>query len=121
MKKNKAIKLWALGLIISMGLVTPALAMDVTLEWDANTESNLAGYKLHWGTQAGSYSSSTDVGNVTVYTLTLGNGAEYYIAATAYDTDNLESDYSNEVWTGDHPSPTPPAAPSMTITIIIRR
>ena len=41
----------------------------VTLAWDANTEPDLAGYKIHYGTASRDYSHSIDVGNVTEYTL----------------------------------------------------
>jgi hypothetical protein len=34
---------------------------QVTLAWDANTEPDLAGYKVHYGTASGSYTTSVDV------------------------------------------------------------
>lgn len=71
---------------------------EVTLEWDPNTEPDLAGYKLYWGFSSGDYEFSADVGNQTSYTITgLIPGVTYYIAVTAYNTTGLESDYSNEV------------------------
>jgi len=75
------------------GAVTQA-----TLEWDPNSEADLAGYKLHYGLASGSYDTTIDVGNQTTYTITdLDVGETYYIAATAYNTTGLESGYSNEV------------------------
>ena len=75
-----------------------ASAADVTIAWDANTESDLAGYIFFYGTSSGSYSNSIDVGNNTEYTLTgLIEGTTYYFAAKAYDTSNNESDYSQEL------------------------
>jgi hypothetical protein len=71
---------------------------QVTLAWDANTESDLAGYKVYIGTSSGVYTSKIDVGNVTTYTVTgLQPGNTYYFVVTAYDTGGLESGYSNEV------------------------
>jgi hypothetical protein len=71
---------------------------EVGLAWDANTEPDLAGYKIYYGTASGSYSQSIDVGNTTQHTLTgLDEGVTYYLAATAYDTDNNESAYSVEL------------------------
>jgi hypothetical protein len=71
---------------------------QVTLMWDPNTETDLSGYKLHYGVSSGNYVSSVDVGNLTNYTITgLTRNTTYYIAATAYSTAGLESDYSNEV------------------------
>ncbi len=73
-------------------------AAEVTLAWDPNSEEDLAGYKIHWGTESGNYSLSVDVGNVTIYTLKdLTPGLTYYLAATAYDTNDNESAYSIEL------------------------
>src|SRR5213594_2391705 len=80
--------------------LAPALssAAQVTLAWDPNTETDLAGYKLYYGTSSGSYPSSVDVGNLTSYTLSgLLEGRTYYFAATAYDLNVNESGFSNEV------------------------
>ena len=71
---------------------------SITLAWDANTESDLAGYKVYYGTASKSYGTPVNVGNVTTYQLTgLVPGQVYYIALTAYDTSYNESGYSNEV------------------------
>ena len=73
-------------------------AAQVTLAWDANTDPDLAGYKLYYGLSSGSYQSSVDVGNVTGYTLSgLLEGQTYYFAATAYNLSLAESGFSNEV------------------------
>ena len=80
--------------------LAPALssAAQVTLAWDANTEPDLAGYKLYYGNSSGSYQFSVDVGNVTSYTLSgLLEGQIYYFAATAYNVSQNESGFSNEV------------------------
>ncbi|MBI4768084.1 MAG: FG-GAP repeat protein [Deltaproteobacteria bacterium] len=71
---------------------------QVSLTWDPNSESDLAGYKIYSGVQSRNYSRNVDVGNTTSYTLTgLDLGVTYYIAATAYNTQGLESGFSNEV------------------------
>ena len=71
---------------------------QVTLTWDPNTEPDLAGYDIYYGTSSGNYQSKTDVGNVTTYTLNgLNIGVTYYLAATAYNAQGLESGFSNEV------------------------
>ena len=91
-------------------------AVDITLGWDANTETDLAGYIIHYGTGGGVYSDSIDVGNTTQYTLTnLQDGVDYFLAVTAYDFNNSESDYSAEVVYTDGDSnknPTTPAVPN---------
>ncbi|MGB9436639.1 MAG: hypothetical protein WCB15_01750, partial [Desulfobacterales bacterium] len=81
-------------------LLSPMIvhAATVTLAWDANTEPDLAGYKIHYGTASRDYSHSIDVGDVTEYTLEdLDDGVTYYLAATAYDSETNESGYSVEL------------------------
>lgn len=65
--------------------------------WPANTESDLAGYKVYWGTASGTYPNSQNAGNATSYTITgLTDGTKYYIAVTAYDTEGNEGAKSIE-------------------------
>ena len=86
----------------------PAHALDITLQWDANTETDLAGYKVYYktGTAGPSYngtgategSSPIDVGNTTGITLHgLNEDTTYFFAVTAYNTAQQESGFSNEV------------------------
>jgi hypothetical protein len=71
---------------------------QVTLEWDPNTELNLAGYRLHVGTASGAYGRSVNAGLATSCTVTdLLGGHTYYFAATAFNTSGAESTKSNEV------------------------
>jgi Fibronectin type III domain len=75
----------------------------IKIGWDPNTESELAGYRVHLGTRSDdAFTTSVDVGmatregNLVVYTLTnLNMGQEYCIALTAYNTSNYESGLSN--------------------------
>ncbi|MCG2776535.1 MAG: hypothetical protein L6406_12725, partial [Desulfobacterales bacterium] len=90
--------------------VTPCHAIDITLAWDANTEPNLAGYKVYYDTDcsgapyngagAAEDDSPIDVGNVTEFTLHgLSDDDVYFFVVTAYNDEGLESGYSNEVST----------------------
>ncbi|MBN2538874.1 MAG: fibronectin type III domain-containing protein [Deltaproteobacteria bacterium] len=73
-------------------------AAEVTLEWDANYESNINGYKIYYGPESEYYSHSIDVGNCTSFTISgLEEEQTYFFAATAYTFSGYESDYSNEV------------------------
>jgi hypothetical protein len=73
-------------------------ASSVTLAWDPSTGTNIAGYKLYYGASSRTYTNTLTVGTATSATISnLISGATYYCAATAYDTSNLESDFSNEV------------------------
>ena len=74
------------------------MATDVTLEWDPNTEGNIAGYRVHWGLATRTYTSGIDAGKATTRVVTgLNPGVTYYLAVTAYNTEGLESDFSNEL------------------------
>jgi subtilisin len=82
---------------LSLAVTTPAFAGDVILSWEANTESDVDGYNVYYGTASGSYGTPIDVGNQTTYTVTgLGPGT-YYFAVTAYNTSGNESGFSSEV------------------------
>lgn len=71
---------------------------QIALIWAANTEDNLAGYKIYYGTYRGQYDSCIDVGNQTNYIVTdLENGKTYYFVITAYNTDGEEGGYSTEI------------------------
>src|SRR3972149_2470938 len=92
-------------LVICLGLTNNARAGQAIMTWDpptTNTDgtplTDLAGYKIYYGTTSGNYTSNIDAGNVTSYTLTnLTNNVTYYFAVTAYNTSANESDYSTEV------------------------
>jgi fibronectin type 3 domain-containing protein len=87
--------------------VTPPVAAAgfVSLTWDAPATytdgtalTDLAGYKVYYGTSSGHYTQSVIVGNATNSTINnLASGHTYYFAVTAYDSAGLESGFSNEV------------------------
>ena len=80
--------------------VTPATTTtaSATLTWGANTETDLAGYKIYVGTQSGAYGAPIMVGKVTSYQITnLTKGTTYYFAITAVDAAGNESSLSAEV------------------------
>ena len=53
---------------------------------------------MHYGNYSGNYQYTVNVGNSTSCTISgLEIGKTYYYAVTAYDTQNNESDFSNEV------------------------
>ncbi|MCK5616583.1 hypothetical protein KAR91_82745 [Candidatus Pacearchaeota archaeon] len=72
--------------------------------WLPNQETNLAGYKIYYGTVSAQYNQVVDVGNpdvingvVQATVSGLADSTTYYFVATAYDSDGFESDYSQEV------------------------
>lgn len=87
-----------LGAFVSLLSASAFAATSVTLAWDASTSTNIAGYRIYYGTTPHSYTGNLNVGAATSGTLSnLTAGATYYFAATAYDNNSLESDFSNEV------------------------
>ena len=92
--------------IISMAIPrTGATASQATLSWAPTTTysngspvTSLGGYKIHTGTASGNYSRTETVGNQTSWTVAdLADGATYYFAVSAYDSNGNESSLSNEV------------------------
>ena len=85
-------------------VATSAQAAQVQLAWDAPVQANgtpvpnLAGYRLSYGSQSGQYQTMIPVGLTTTYTVTnLSEGQTYYFAVKDYDSNGVESAFSNEV------------------------
>jgi hypothetical protein len=77
---------------------------SATLSWTPPTQNSdgspltdLAGFKLRWGTSAGSYPSSVTINNpgITTYIVENLTPNTYHFVATAFDTAGNESVYSN--------------------------
>lgn len=82
-----------------IGMIVYAQAATIQITWNPNTESDLAGYKVYYGTASGQYGEPTDVGNTAGanFTLTPSVGTTYYFAVSAYDTSGNESVKSAEI------------------------
>ena len=79
---------------------------SITLEWDApqaNVDgsglTDLAGYKIYYGTSSDIYTQYIDVGNTTNSTIDNLSAGIWCFATTAYNTAGNESDYSNQICT----------------------
>lgn len=93
----KKIALWT---VVFMSIAVMAYAAITNLAWDANTEADLAGYKLYQST-AGATGPFTFVktipkGTLATVTADLPDGT-YWWVLTAYDNVGNESGYSNVV------------------------
>ena len=104
--------------ICLLALAFTAHAADVTLTWDANTESDLAGYRVYQGSGTDP-TTFTRVQQVAATTATIKglDSTAHSFAVTAYTTAGLESAYSNIVTV-----PAAPIAPgnlkwSLTLTV----
>ncbi len=79
-------------LCILFCLFSVSFAAEVKLQWNANPDADLAGYRLYYGRTSGSYASKVDVGKVTSYTVNgLEDNVEYFFALSAYDLAGNES------------------------------
>lgn len=110
----KRIFLAWLFILVLIPSLTFAAGGRATLSWDANTEDDLAGYKLYFGTAPGKYGPPVDVGKTATplapsHILNLAQDETYFFAVTAYDTSGNESGFSNEVSKSiDSTPPKPP-------------
>lgn len=85
--------------------VTAVANGSATLSWvpptqneDGSALTNLAGYKVHWGTSSGSYTNNVTISNPGITTYMVENlvSGTYYFATSSFTTSGLTSDFSNE-------------------------
>jgi hypothetical protein len=76
---------------------------SATLTWSPPTQNtdgsalmNLAGYKIYWGSSAGTYTRSVTLNNpgLSSYVVTNLSAGTYYFVATALNSDGVESAFS---------------------------
>jgi hypothetical protein len=97
-----------------------ATSDSATLQWAANQEANLAGYRIYRGTTPGVYGVPTTVGKITTYQYSnLLTDKTHYFTITAFDASGNESLPSPEVKkyiTKSSNSSGPPPPSSLTIS-----
>ncbi len=85
--------------------VTQAALGNVTLSWAAPTQNadgspltDLAGYKIYYGTSSGAYNHEISIDNPGTTTYVVDNLVPdtYYFAATSLNSTGVESEYSGE-------------------------
>jgi len=78
---------------------------SATLSWTAPTQNedgsaltDLAGYKIYYGTSQGNYSSEIRIDNpgITTYVVDNLSPQTYFFVATAFNSSGVESTFSNE-------------------------
>lgn len=94
----KPVKIVWLFVLLASGFLSIG-GQSVTLAWNANSETNLAGYRLYWGPSTRNYTNRNVVLAPTTQNVVsnLAAGSTTFFAVTAYTDDGLESDYSDEV------------------------
>jgi len=101
------------------------MAMDVSFQWTANTETDLAGYRVFMREMPADYNFTAPAWEgteVTATLLNLSDTEDYFFVVRAYDIWGNESGNSNEVrlYRGQVPDTVPPSGPvGITITIVI--
>ena len=111
--RQAQLKWFRIVLALAMVVGTAAGVSAATATWDPNTETDLAGYKLSYGTQPGVHTVVVDVGKVTTYQFNPPPGRRYYVVVQAYNTAGELSAKSTEVVV-DIPGTTQPGVPSPT-------
>src|SRR5688572_5886082 len=95
--RQAPLKVSTLVLAFAMVVGTAASVRAATATWNPNTEPDLAGYKLSYGTQSGVHTVVFDVGKVTSYPFNPPPGGRYYVVVQAYNTAGELSEKSAEV------------------------
>lgn len=117
---------WAIALLALGAFIRLTYAADATFSWLPNTEQDLAGYRIYSDVEDLPNSSWKPANVVDVGLPATVNGRVAYTikdipdikmtyAATAYDMDGKESDFSSHV-TYD-PAPSPPSGLQVTVSI----
>jgi hypothetical protein len=91
-----------------------AAAAGVTLAWDPNRETDIAGYVVKYGEQPRDYKVTVDAGNATTLKVDgLVDGKNYYFTILAYAADGSSSVLASElpVLVGGLTPAAPPTAP----------
>jgi chitinase len=104
-RESRCILALILTVLISLGSNVQCLAVDVNLQWNPNTEDDLAGYKVYYkadsstppfnGTGAAEGNSPIDVGLQSSAALhNLNPARDWSFTVTAYDSSGNESGYA---------------------------
>lgn len=99
-------------LIILSAMMMPAIVFgaSIAIDWHENTEPDLAGYNVYYGTASRSYGNPIPVGKATQHEISdLKENVTYFIAVAAVDTSGNESGYSGEEMATPRSNPGAPA------------
>src|SRR5262245_7785510 len=96
--RPKAAAVAGFALLLSSMFGVPLYsATTIQVSWSPNSEPDLSGYRLRYGTSSGGYTQTIDVGKVTSYSIAgLDSSLTYYFVLNAYDGAGNVSLPSNE-------------------------
>ncbi|MFZ0931981.1 MAG: PKD domain-containing protein [Syntrophobacteraceae bacterium] len=91
-----------LSFILALAFVSTLFAQQgyaaqATIGWNSDASTTVAGYDVYYGLSTGNYTTTVNAGNNTSATLQNLSSPTYYIALTAYDSNNDQSGYSPEL------------------------
>lgn len=111
--------LCSFSVFVFMCAAAPARAGTLVLAWDANSESDVTGYLVSWGTASGNYVETLDVGNQTTFAFVEPDTTrEYYFSVRAYDSTGLISAYAVEVKSQPPAPALPPVIASVSVSSV---
>jgi hypothetical protein len=104
MMKNTTLMIGAC-VALTLAMTRTTIGAQLVLSWEApvtqtdqTAVTNLAGYRVYFGTSSGAYDDMIQVSNVLEVALTnLQVGQRYYLAVAAYTVDYTEGIISDEV------------------------
>lgn len=97
---------WVVAWILAASSLMAAAAQSVRVSWTANSERNISGYEVRYGTASQSYSRMVDAGNKTEIVIGgLDLSATHYFAVRAYNNYGLRGPLSVETSFGNPERP----------------
>ena len=93
------------GVILVILFASSGNASVVSFAWDPPAKNvdgspltDLAGYKLYFGSASRDYTNCMDLGDMTSFTVSnLTSGVTYYFSVRSYNSAGVESDFSEEL------------------------
>lgn len=83
--------------ITPQGITGSLMDNSILIQWQANSETDLSGYRVYYGTASRNYGLPIPVSGTQYSFNAMQADVTYYIAVSAVDTSGNESGYSSEV------------------------
>ena len=103
-------------------IVLTAVGETVTLAWDPSPDPSVMRYRVYYGLNSRAYGYVTNASLVVTQTVVLPQSGRWFFAATACNSNGLESVFSNEVeWEAKPDPPAIHSEPLVRITPVLER